>query len=254
MKKILHYVRQFFKLLFQGHFFLIFHRILTAVLPDRVLGTKKAVLYKMDWSRRSARRSFEGLECFRGNEGTVEEIVRDLYDGGGVAREFYMKLYRDGIEPWVARREGRIVGVIWLYTGWYLLPWEGYDAWLLNIEVEPTAKFFANGFVHPTARRLGISTILAECCFDHYPRCDFYTCIDETNFPSKISREKLGFRRCAVVYFVRIFQTTRCAFMPKAGRRRRFKLTKGRPAEVSLVGVEPPVRRSFGDGVDKMKQ
>lgn len=235
MSKIFRYLRLFFSLLFQGHFFLIVQRLLTALLPDRILGMKKAVLYRLDRERRPAPRGAEGFDVFPGNEGDIEEIVADLYDGSPMAREFYDDFHRQGVRPWVARRDGRIVGVLWLYRGRYLLPWEGYDAWLLDLEIEPTALFFANEFVSPEARRQGILTILAERVFEADPDCECYTCVDETNFPSKLLHEKLGFRRCAVVYFIRLFQTTRCLYVPKQGRRRWLKPARGTPVALSLI-------------------
>lgn len=233
MKRIFRRLSHCFSLLLRGRLFSVMQAVSAAVLPNRLLGMKKSLFYRL--SRENVRTRTAGdVEIFSGNGDSVREIVRDLYGDDPRSTAFYEDFCRRGIEPWIARREKKIVGVVWLFTGSYLAPWEGYDAWLLRIEVEPTAKFVANVFVDPAERGRGVFALIASACFAAYPDSPFYSCVDEANEPSVRSHEKIGFRRCAVAYYVRLGRKTRCLFRTKNRKSRLFTIRRGLPVEVAL--------------------
>ena len=225
-----------FTLLRQGRFFLFTRSLLTTVFPERLLGMTKSVFYRLERSEiPPPPRDPDGLEIFRGDEEAVRRLVRDLYADSPTALEFYERYYRDGVEPWLTRDGEKIVGVVWLFTGSYLVPWEGYDAWLLRVEVEPTARFMANGLVDPKYRNRGIFSILINRCVAAYPESLFYSCVDESNIASIKTHEKNGFHRCGAAWLVRFFGTTRCLFRSKRGKSRFLKLPRGVPVPISLT-------------------
>lgn len=233
--KIFRYCRKVCLLLRKGRFFQIFQKIVSFIFPSRLVAMKKCYILRLDKSKRPTPRDRKDIETLRGDADLIVQGVHDLYDNRQSVLAYYEQLYKDGVEPFFARRNGRIVGELWVYTAFYEYAWEGSDKGRLNIEIEPTAKFFANGFVDPNARRQGISTMIAESIFEVYPESEFYTCIDESNDPSIISREKIGFRRCCAIYFLRLLKTTRCYFVPKNGKKRSLKLFYHSCIDVSLV-------------------
>jgi RimJ/RimL family protein N-acetyltransferase len=221
--------------LFRGEFFLLAQALVTRLLPARFCRMKKSIFYRLQTERppQNARGLVtESLEIIHGTESSVQSIVRDLYAPEELA--FYEEYYRKGIEPWAAQLQGKVIGVIWLYTGSYLAMWEGYDAWLLNVQVEPNGKFFANVFTDPASRGKGVFSFVAEQCFAAYPESPFYTCIEASNKPSIRSHEKVGFRQCAVACSIRFFQTTFCYFVTQTGKRRFFRIPKGQAVPISL--------------------
>ena len=220
--------------LHRGEFFLFTEIFAAQLLPAWLCRMKKSIFFRLDSSMENSLRKTDNLEIVNGTESSVQKIVRDLYDNSPQELTFYEHYFRSGIEPWLARSNGKVTGVIWLYTGSYLAMWEGYDAWLLNVHIEPDGKFFTNVFTAPAARGKGVFTYIAEACFAAYPESPFYTCIEGSNIASIRSHEKVGFRRCAVAYYVRFFQKTFCLFIPKKGKRRLLKLKHGQVAEVSL--------------------
>lgn len=220
---------QICSLIRQGQFFLLFQAITSVILPASRFATKKTVFFRLHRSDTQVDSPLsKGVECFRGDEADVRRMVDDLYDEDPVALDFYRAYLREGVEPWLARdlSDGRILGVVWLYTGSYLSAWEGYDAWLLDVRVEPMAKFVANVYVAPECRGRGIFPQIMQRCLAEYtveangndPVVEFYSCIDQANTVSIRSHEKIGFRPCAATYYVRIFQRTRCLFLRKKGQ------------------------------------
>ncbi|MDR1141439.1 MAG: GNAT family N-acetyltransferase [Planctomycetaceae bacterium] len=236
-------------LIYQRQFFLLAELVCAALIPSRIFATKKYLFYRLDRQQqtspniKSIRKNIvknisENIEIFIGTESSVSEMVDTLYNGKPKTLEFYEEFYRNGIEAWIARGEDKIVGVIWLYTGSYLLNWEGYDAWLLQVAVEPTAKFVANVFVQPECRGQGIFPVIAEQCFTVYSENEFYSCVEESNVPSIKSHEKIGFRRYAAVYFVRFFQQTYCLSVPKKGKWKYFRLQRGNAIVLDLLSKQ----------------
>jgi hypothetical protein len=195
---------------------------------------KKSIFYKLDSKAENVCPQTNNVEITCGTESSIQEIVHYLYEDSSKELAFYEQYYRKGIEPWVARLDGKIIGVIWLYTGSYLAMWEGYDAWLLNVQFEPTGKFFANVFTSPMSRGKGVFSHIAEACFAAYPESPFYSCIEVSNTASILSHEKIGFRRCGNAYYIRIFQTTFCLFVSKKGRLRFLRLKRNQVADVEL--------------------
>jgi hypothetical protein len=223
-----------FSYLRRGKFFLFAETAAARLLPVWFCRMKKSLFYKLDPQIVNVRPKTDDVEITRGTESCVQEIVRDLYAGSPAQLAFYRQYYRDGIEPWIARSNGKVVGVIWLYTGSYLAMWEGYDAWLLNVQFEPTGKFFANVFTSPASRGKGVFSHIAEKCFAAFPESPFYSCIEVSNIASIVSHEKIGFRCCGVVYYIRFFQTTFCLFLPNKGKARFLALKRGQAADVVL--------------------
>jgi GNAT superfamily N-acetyltransferase len=198
---------------------------------------KKSIFYRLDAKTENAPHKIDDIEIAPGTESSVQEIVRDLYGNSPEELAFYEGYFRNGIEPWTALSHGKVVGTIWLYTGSYLAMWEGYDAWLLNVHVEPTGKFFANVFTDPAARGKGVFSRIAQKCFAAYPESPFYTCIEVSNVGSIRSHEKVGFRRSGAVYYIRFFQKTFCFFRPQKGKSRFLILKRGQAGDVRLSNV-----------------
>ncbi|MDR1480124.1 MAG: GNAT family N-acetyltransferase [Planctomycetaceae bacterium] len=227
-------------LIWQGRFFVLFQAIVEAFIPRSLGGLNKQIFYKLCSS------GFEipnaehanGVEIVLGTESSVVEIVRDLYSGDSEALKFYENFYRNGIEAWIARSGGKVVGVVWLYTGKYLANWGGYDAWLLQVEIEPTAKFVANVFVDPLWRSKKIFRTIIAHCVEVYSGNSFYSCVEELNSTSVKAHERIGFRSCAFVYYVRFLQRTYCIFVIKNVKgywRRWFRLQCGEAAQISIL-------------------
>ena len=223
----------------RGEFFLLAETLAARLLPAWLCRMKKSIFYRLDSNVEHTFRKVDDIEIARGTESSVTEIVRDLYGNSPQELAFYEQYYHSGIEPWLARSGGKVVGVIWLYTGSYLAMWEGYDAWLLNVQVEPVGKFFANVLTDPASRGKGVFTHIAEECFAAYPESPFYTCIEVFNTASIRSHENVGFRRCAVAYYVRFFQKTFCLFLPKKGKNQLLMLKRGQAVEVPLQERHP---------------
>jgi hypothetical protein len=218
----------------RGEIFLLAQSLAASLFPAWFYRMKKSIFYRRDTEPKIIFGKTDDIEIICGTETSVAEIVRNLYDNSPHELAFYEKYAREGIEPWLARSHGEIVGVIWLYTDSYLAMWEGYDAWLVNVHVEPGGKFFANVFTAPSARSKGVFSHVAEKCFAAYPASPFYTCIEVSNTASIHSHEKVGFRRCGAVYYIRFFRTTFCFFRPKQGKFRFFILRRGCAVDVDL--------------------
>jgi len=206
----------------------------------RFIAVQKFMYYRLDRTQVRELNDATEITMASSKEVSVEDVIRDLYASSATELTFYDNYVRQGIEHWAALQNGRVAGVVWLYTGYYLAQWEGYDAWLLHIETEPTAKFVCNVFVSPQCRGQGIFPLIAQRCFSEYPDSEFYSCIASSNTPSIRSHEKVGFRQCAVAYYLRLFQITFCYFVTKTGRGslsrgRFFRMTRGKEINVSLI-------------------
>lgn len=223
----------------QGRFFTLVRETVSTLIPSKYAALCQNVFFRLDRDGHRKPTPLPGLEVRRARVAELSDLVDDLYRGDPKTLEFYETFFQNGVEPWIARSDDRIWGVVWLYSGSYLFPWEGYDAWLLRIEVEPTAKFVANVFVDPARRGRGVFPIIADHCFDAYPESEFYSAIDELNVTSIRSHEKIGFRRCGAVYFVRIFRRPRCIFRSKRGKSCSFRMSRGVAAEVVLARRSP---------------
>ncbi len=230
---------------FQGHCFLVFQRLTSLLVPERIFATKKAVFYRRE---PFAELPDTDATCFRGDPSAIERLVRDLYAGSESAQIFFEQFLQRGVEPWLMEHDGKIVGSVWLFTGSYLSAWEGYDAWLLQIEVEPTARFVANVLVDPDMRGQGVFSRLMQHCVSEYAEVPFYSCVDETNRPSIKAHEKLGFRRYGAAYLLRFFGSTYCFFWPRISKwrclprffsMRLFSLQRGVPYSLCLRYDEP---------------
>ena len=200
----------------------------------RCFAVHKSVYYRLDRTLVQESSNTTELTTATGSEVSVDDIIRDLYNSNKKELAFYENYARQGIEHWTAQQNGKIVGVVWLYTGSYLAQWEGYEAWLLHIDIEPSAKFVCNVFTSSLLRGQGIFPFIAGRCFAEYPDSEFYSCVASNNKPSLRSHEKIGFRRYAAAYYFRLFQTTFCYFVTK-GQRRFFRLPKGKAVSVSLI-------------------
>ena len=201
----------------------------------RFIAVHKSVYYRLDRTQIPGLSDLPEITTATNKEVSVEDVIRDLYAGNTAEWTFYENYVRQGIEHWAALQDGKVVGVVWLYTGYYLAQWEGYDAWLLHIETEPSAKFVCNVFVSPHSRGRGIFPLIAQRCFAEYPDSEFYSCVASGNKLSRRSHEKAGFRQYAVAYYLRFFQFTFCYFITKTGKRRFVKMPKGKEINVSLI-------------------
>ena len=204
----------------RGYFFLLLQKIVSKILPSRLMQLKKSAYFILNQAPKISvpESSMPDLKIYQGDESTVPKIVRDLYENHDSALEFYEKFFQDAIQPWVAENSGKIVGVVWLYKGHYIASWQGYDAYVMCLEIEPDALFFCNVFVGPDCRGQKIFPRIVAKILDSHRETIFYSCIDEGNFSSIRSHEKIGFRRCGATYFVQFlgtvisFSTTRAVF------------------------------------------
>ena len=201
----------------------------------RFIAVHKSVYYRLDRTLLQELDNTPEFTMASGKDVSVDNVVCDLYGNEETALAFYNNYARQGIEHWAALHNGSVIGVVWLYTGYYLAQWEGYDAWLLHIVTEPTAKFVCNVFVSPQLRGQGIFPLIARRCFAEYPDSEFYSCVASRNKPSRRSHEKIGFRQCAAAYYLRFFQFTFCYFATKTGKRRFFRMTKGKEVNISFT-------------------
>jgi len=208
------------ELVCRGYFFLLLQKIVSKVLPSRLLQLKKSAYFVLNRAPKipTSENSMPNLKIYQGDESTVPRIVYDLYENHDSVLEFYEKFFQDAVQPWVAENSGKIVGVVWLYKGYYIANWQGYDAYVMRLETEPDALFFCNGFVDPDCRGQKIFPRIVSEVFEFHRETIFYSCIDEGNFSSIRSHEKIGFRRCGATYFVQLlgtvisFSTTHAVF------------------------------------------
>ncbi|MDR2644350.1 MAG: hypothetical protein LBC74_16340 [Planctomycetaceae bacterium] len=215
MLKIFRKILICFSLLFRGQFFILCQAISAAFIPACFFGMNKQIFYKLNRKKQPPNNITDELSIVTGTEKLVVETVKDLYAGNSETLEFYENFYRNGIELWAAKLGERVVGSVWLYTGTYLANWEGYDASLLRIGVEPTAKFFANGFVDSAYRGQRIFPAIVAFCTSVYRDNEFYSSVDELNCTSVRAHERIGFGRCAVAYYIRLGWRAYCIFFNK---------------------------------------
>ena len=201
----------------------------------RFVAVHKSVYYRLDRTLLRESNDPAAFAAASGKEVSASDVVRDLYGNDPTERAFYDNYARQGIEHWAALQNGSVAGVVWLYTGNYLAQWEGYEAWLLRVETEPSAKFVCNVFVSPGFRGQGVFPFIARRCFAEYPDSEFYSCVASRNQASLRSHEKIGFRQWGAAYYFRFFQMTFCYFVTKAGARRFFRIPKGKEIHVSLI-------------------
>jgi GNAT superfamily N-acetyltransferase len=238
VSKIVHKISACLSLLRRGRFFVLVQVFSEAFIPARFFGLNKHIFYNLARDKQLSVPNIDEINITLGTETSVTEIVRDLYSGDSKTLKFYESFYRDGIEAWAARSGDKVIGVVWLYTAYYLANWEGYNAWLLQIEIEPTAKFVANVFVDPSWRGRKIFPAIISHCASVYCDNKFYSCVDESNVTSIKAHERIGFRWCAVAYYIRFFQRTYCIFLTgqskKDRRWRCFRLRRGEAVSVSI--------------------
>ena len=234
--KITRYLAQIGSLLWNGHFFRLTQKILSHLFSSKGFAMKKTMLYRLtDPVFFQPKENSEAIEVFAGDRESISDMVRDLYDNDPKTLEFYLDFLRQGFEPWLARHEKRIVGVVWLFSGSYLAPWEGYDGYVLNFVVDSTEKFVGNVFVSNSMRGQGLFPKIANEILNVYPQMLFYSCIDEANTSSRRSHEKVGFKVYASVYYFRFWQYTHCLLLSEKYRVSFFRVKRGKPVDVSLV-------------------
>ena len=231
-------MKHFLELLLAGCFFLILQLVVSRTVLTRWLRLGKSAYLRLNRTKHSSGRPDETLEIRRGAEPDVVDLVHDLYDNDESVRTFYENFYHNGIEPWIAKRDNKVVGVVWLYTGYYISPWQGYDGFVLRLEIEPTARFVANVFVGPESRGQGIFSKIVQRFLDELPNDVFYSAIAEENIPSIRAHEKIGFRRCGATYYVQLFGWTWAVFVPKWGISRVFRILRGTTVSVVLSRSE----------------
>jgi len=194
----------------------------------------KTMLYRLSHTPNPTNRDPGNIAVFRGDRPSIHDMVRDLYDNDPQTLAFYEHYFEQGFEPWIARKDGIVVGVVWLFPDSYLLMWEGYDAWLLRFHAKPGTRFVGNVFVSPQRRGQGIFPLIAKSCFTTYPEADFYSTIDAENDPSLRSHEKIGFQPCGSIRYIRFFQWTFCFVALKRNKFAFYHLRKGRETDIVL--------------------
>jgi GNAT superfamily N-acetyltransferase len=243
VSKIVHKISACLSLLRRGRFFVLVQVLFETFIPARFFALNKHFFFILTNDKQSSIPNIDEINIDLGTETSVAEIVRDLYSGDLKALEFYENFYHNGIDVWVARSGENVIGVVWLYTGYYLANWEGYDAWLLQIEIEPTAKFLANIFVAPSWRGRKIFPAIINHCTSVYRNSNFYSCVDESNVTSIKAHERIGFQWCAVAYYIRFFQRTYCIFLTKKGKnswkRFCFRLPRGKAVPIAICVSNP---------------
>jgi len=234
MNKIFRGLSQVCLLLWYWKFFQLAQVFSNKLFPSSVMRMKKNILYKLSHEKCRSERKSEGTEVFRGNKQSIRNMVRDLYNNDQKTLEFYDDSFEQGTEPWIAQQGDTVVGAIWLFSGSYLVMWEGYDAYLLRLHAESGAKFFGNVYVSPRLRGQGLFTLVAKHCFTNHPGMKFYSVVDESNIPSIKSHEKIGFQPCGTVRYIRFFQWTFCMVVVERRNVKFFRLQKGKETAVFL--------------------
>ncbi|MGL6196501.1 MAG: hypothetical protein ACRC2T_16930 [Thermoguttaceae bacterium] len=236
MKRISRKLSEVIKLLCKAQFFLVFERITNALLPSYVFRTSKKIFFKLDDNKEQdiTLCGNDEIEIFPGTQSDVTKIVDDIYCGDAGTLAFYTQFYDSGVEPWCAKQNDKIVGVVWVYTGYYISQWEGYDHYTLRLKFEPTGKFVSNVFVMPTCRGRRIFPKIACAIIDRYSTSPFYTSIEAGNNSSIRAHEVLGFSRCGCVYYFRFFSLALGYFSSKKHGMRFFRHKKGCEITVEL--------------------
>ena len=235
-------MKRFFELLLAGRFFLLLQLTVARILPARLFRLGKSAYLRLDRNKHHSVVPDESLEIRRGEETDVVDLVRDLYENDKSVQEFYGNFYRQGIEPWIAKRAGKVIGVVWLYRGHYIAPWQGYDGFVLRLEIETTGRFVANVFVAPESRRHGIFSKIAGRFLSESPKEEFYTCVDEDNTRSIRAHEKIGFRRYGAIYYIQIFGRTWAVFVTRRRMPKFFRMPRGETVSVILGNVRQGVQ------------
>ncbi|MDR0336319.1 MAG: GNAT family N-acetyltransferase, partial [Planctomycetaceae bacterium] len=80
---------------------------------------------------------------------------------------------------------------------------------------------------------------IVDFCTETHQNSKFYSCVDELNMVSVRAHERIGFRKCAIAYYIRFGQKTYCIFVTKNKKgnwKRQFlKLPRGTAVNVSIV-------------------
>ena len=213
------------------------------MIPACWFQLEKSAYLRLNRAKHTAVDWDETLEIRRGGEPDVADLVHDLYGNDESVRAFYEDFYRQGIEPWIAKRDNKVVGVVWLYEGYYISPWQGYDGFVLRLEIESTAKFVANVFVSPESRGYGVFSKIARRFLEESPSEEFYTSIAEDNIRSIRAHEKIGFRRCGATYYFQLFGRTWAVFVPRRGIPKAFRIPRGATVSVVLSRNEKQCKR-----------
>ncbi|MDR2172198.1 MAG: GNAT family N-acetyltransferase [Planctomycetaceae bacterium] len=237
--KIIRKINFYLFLLCSGQIFVLFQAIFEVLIPSFFLSMNKHIFYNLESGDQTNLADIDEVTIEIGVLDDVAKLVSDLYSGDSEALRFYEDYYREGVKPCIAWRGGKAIGVVWIYTGYYLANWEGYDAWLLKIGIEPQAKFFANGFIAPEYRGQKIFRKIIEYCTKIYCNDKFYSCVDEINITSVKAHERIGFRRCAVAYYIRFFRAAYCIFWIRNNKKywnySRYKLQRKQPVPISII-------------------
>jgi len=231
-------MKRFLELLLGGRFFLILQLVVSKTIPARWLRLGKSAYFLLDRSKRSPIDQDDTLEIRRGGETDVVDLVRDLYGDDESVRIFYEEFCRNGIEPWIAKQDGKVTGVVWLFCGHYIAPWQGYDGFVLRLEVEPEALFVANVFVAPECRGRKIFPRIVDRFLAAYSHEPVYSEIDEANDPSIKAHNKIGFRRCGATYYIQLFGRTRALLVPRRGGPKCVRIPRGQTVSVVLSPCE----------------
>ena len=227
-------MKRFFELLFGGYFFCLFQLAVQRIIPARCLRLEKLAFFRLDRSKQYRVSQDETLDIRCGGVTDVDILARDLHNNDESFRKLYEYLYGEDVKPWIAKREEKAVGVVWLYQGYYIAPWQDYDGYILRLEIEPTARFVANVTVASECRRQGIFSRIVAHFLGELPNEEVYSAIGEDNTLSIRAHEKIGFRRCGAVYYIQIFGKTWAIFRTRRGISRCFRMPQGKTISVVL--------------------
>ncbi len=224
-------LRSAWNYLFQGEFFAFFQSLLTFFFPKFLFNAEKMYLYRLSPSSETVEPK-ENVGC--GTEVEVREIVESFDGGDETVAELYRTFLQRKAEPWCLKEKDRILGVVWFFRERYTIPWEGYEAYVFEIDLEPNEAFVANVFVDPAARGRGLFAEIVRGFLAKNPGTILYSSVSASNPVSLRAHEKIGFRRFGAIVMLRMLKLAVGRFFLKSFRGRWFRLRRGTKTAISL--------------------
>jgi len=216
----------------QGEFFAFVQSLCVFFLPKCLLRAEKLYLYQLTMEKSPLEST--ARHVVPGGAAEVQEIVESFDNGNPTMAELYRTFLERGAEPWCLQENGRILGVVWFFRKRYRIPWEGYDAYVFGINLEPTKAFVANVFVAPNSRGRGLFAEIVRAFLDSNPETTLFSSVSASNPISLRAHEKIGFRRIGTLHLLRIMNIAFGRFSLWKSASRLLRLRRGMEVEISL--------------------
>ena len=169
-----------------------------------------------------------------GGAAEVREIVESFDNDDHSTAELYRTFLERGAEPWCLKENGRVLGVVWFFRNRYRIPWEGYDAYVFGIHLEPSEAFVANVFVDPNNRGRGLFAEIVRAFRAGNPETTLFSSVSASNPVSLRAHEKIGFRRIGTLHLLRIVHVAVGRFALWKIGTRLLRLRRGMEVEINI--------------------